>query len=109
MSDGVRLHKGSGHIMDSKSPGTPKYYHGKGSKYHEIQHKKNPKAGTGKVSPYSVGRSGAKSLLTQSAKGSMAGAGMMYGGVLALLGELMFPKKTASDEQQKKHKKEAGY
>ena len=42
MSDGVRLHKGTGHIMDSKSPGTPKYYHGKGGKYHEIQHKKNP-------------------------------------------------------------------
>ena len=41
---------------------------------------------------YAVGRKGAKSLLTQSAKSSMAGAGMMYGGVLALLGELMFPK-----------------
>jgi len=52
---------------------------------------------------------GSKSLLTQSAKSSMGGAGMMYGGVLALLGELMFPKKTASDEQQKKHKQDAGY
>ena len=41
---------------------------------------------------YAVGRKGAKSLLTQSAKGSMGGAGMMYGGVLALLGEMMFPK-----------------
>ena len=74
-----------------------------------MKNRSGSKVGSSKPGQFNVGRKGAKSLLTKSAKSSMAGAGMMYGGVLALLGELMFPKKTASDEQQKKHKKDAGY
>ena len=63
------LHKGTSHIMDSKSPGrVPKYYHGKrggldGGKYHEIKHQKNPEAGTSKgPSEFAVGWKGAKKL-----------------------------------------------
>ena len=115
MSD-YRQHKGTGHIMDSKSPGTPKYYHGRGGSYREITHQKNPSAGMSKPSKYSMGRSQAKSLLTQKAKASVPLGGMNWGNILTrgglkmlgVLGAVMSPSKTVSADQEKKHMKQ-GY
>jgi|TARA_R100001530_G_C4289741_1_gene147725 hypothetical protein len=93
------LHKGTSHIMDSKSPGrVPKYYHGKeinrknqflgggrrandagprtdgGGSYHEIKHQKNPEAGTSKgQSPFSRGNKEARQRGTLLTRGGGKG------------------------------------